>query len=292
MVKSKSIRRSSGEVVFDAVVVVILIFVGLFAVVPLLVVVSASFTPYSEVLANGGYKLLPTELTLDGYKAIWTDTVVPRGMMISAFVTVVGTTLNMVLSVGLAWPLSRKELPGRSPLLLALVFTTVFNAGVIPTYLVVQATGLLNTVWAMIIPSALSVFNVFIMKTFFEGLPEELVEAARLDGAGELSILGRIILPLAVPVMLTIGLFYMVANWDTFMPAVFYVRDRALQPVQVVLRDLLTTNVEAEFDPEEVTPTATLRMAAVVLTALPMLVVFPFIQKHFQKGVLIGAVKS
>jgi putative aldouronate transport system permease protein len=213
-------------------------------------------------------------------------------MMISTFVTVVGTTLNMLLSTGLAWPLSRKELPGRTPLLLALIFTTVFNAGVIPTYLVVQATGLLNTIWAMIIPSAMSVFNVFIMKTFFEGLPEELVEAARLDGAGELSVLGRVILPLAVPMMLTIGLFYMVANWETFMPAVFYVRDQALQPLQVVLRDLLTTNVEAEFDPEEVTPTATLRMAAVVLTALPMLIVFPFIQKHFQKGVLIGAVKS
>jgi putative aldouronate transport system permease protein len=255
-------------VTFDVIVVVILVLVALFAVVPLLVVVSASFTPYSEVLANGGYKLLPTGFTLDGYKAIWTDTNLPRAMMISTFVTVVGTTLNMLLSTGLAWPLSRKELPGRTPLLLALIFTTVFNAGVIPTYLVVQATGLLNTIWAMIIPSAMSVFNVFIMKTFFEGLPEELVEAARLD------------------------LFYMVANWETFMPAVFYVRDQALQPLQVVLRDLLTTNVEAEFDPEEVTPTATLRMAAVVLTALPMLIVFPFIQKHFQKGVLIGAVKS
>lgn len=286
------VKRSAPDRVFDTIVVVALVLVGLFALVPLLVVVAASFTPYSEVLANGGYVLFPTRFTLEGYIAMWTTTRIPRAMLVSTFVTVVGTALNMVLSTGLAWPLSRKEMPGRSFILLALVFTTVFNAGIIPTYLVVRGTGLLNSVWAMIIPSALSVFNVFIMKTFFEGLPAELSESARLDGAGELRLLLRIIFPLAVPVLLTIGLFYAVANWNTFFAAIFYIRDASLQPLQVVLRDLLTTNIEAAFDPEEVTPALTLRMAAVVITALPMIVVYPFIQKHFQKGVLIGSVKS
>lgn len=286
------VKPAPSERVFDTVVVVLLILVGLFALVPLLVVVASSFTPYSEVLANGGYVLFPKEFTLEGYIAMWTTTRIPRAMMVSTFVTVVGTIVNMVISTGVAWPLSRKEMPGRTFILLAFVFTTVFNAGIIPTYLIVKQTGLLNTVWAMIIPSALSVFNVFIMKTFFEGLPGELVESARLDGAGELRLLVQIIFPLAVPMMLTIGLFYAVANWNTFFAAIFYVRDQSLQPLQVVLRDLLTTNVDAAFDPDEVTPTATLRMAAVVITALPMIVIYPFIQKHFQKGVLIGSVKS
>lgn len=286
------VKRSAPDRVFDGIVVVALVLIGLFALIPLLVVVAASFTPYSEVLANGGYVLFPTSFTLEGYIAMWTTTRIPRAMLVSTFVTVVGTALNMVLSTGLAWPLSRKEMPGRSWILLALVFTTVFNAGIIPTYLIVKGTGLLNSVWAMIIPSALSVFNVFIMKTFFEGLPSELSESARLDGAGELRLLLRIIFPLAVPVLLTIGLFYAVANWNTFFAAIFYVRDASLQPLQVVLRDLLTTNIDAAFDPDEVTPALTLRMAAVVITALPMIVVYPFIQKHFQKGVLIGSVKS
>lgn len=286
------VKSSKQDKVVNAVVLFLLLLVAAFAVVPLLVVVAASFTPYSEVLANGGYVLIPRNFTLDGYVAMWTQTRIPRAMFISAFVTVVGTALNMALSIGLAWPLSRKELPGRSFILLALVFTTVFNAGIIPTYLIVQATGLLNSVWAMIIPSALTVFNVFIMKTFFEGLPGELVESARLDGAGELRLLLRIILPLSVPVILTIGLFYAVNNWNTFFSAIFYIRDVTLQPLQVVLRDLLTTSVDAASDPDAVTPTVTLRMAAVVITALPMIVVYPFIQKHFQKGMLLGSVKS
>ena len=286
------VKRATPDRIFDGIVVVALMFIGLFALVPLLVVLAASFTPYSEVLANGGYVLFPTSFTLEGYIAMWNTTRIPQAMLVSTFVTVVGTALNMVLSTGLAWPLSRKEMPGRTIILLALVFTTVFNAGIIPTYLIVKNTGLLNSIWAMIIPSALSVFNVFIMKTFFEGLPAELSESARLDGAGEVRLLLRIIFPLAVPVLLTIGLFYAVANWNTFFAAIFYVRDASLQPLQVVLRDLLTSNPDAAFDPDEVTPALTLRMAAVVITALPMIVVYPFIQKHFQKGVLIGSVKS
>lgn len=285
------VKRSRPERAVDAVVVTLLLLVAAFAVVPLLVVVAASFTPYSEVLANGGYVLLPRDFTLEGYISIWTQTRIPRAMAVSVFITVVGTSLNLLLSVGLAWPMSRKELPGRSAVLLALLFTTIFSAGIIPTYLIVQATGLLNTVWAMIIPSALSVFNVFVMKTFFEGLPGELAESARLDGAGELRLLVRIILPLSLPVLLTIGLFYAVGNWNTFLNAVFYVRDTSLQPLQVVVRDLLTNDLSAS-DPDAVTPTVTLRMAAVVISALPMVLVYPFIQKYFQKGVLLGSVKS
>lgn len=277
--------------IVDTVVAVLLVVVGLVALVPLLVVVSASLTPYSEILSNGGYVLLPRDITFDGYIGVWTGSRIPRAMAITVFITVVGTLINMVLTVLMAYPLSQKELPGRRAILLLLLFTTIFSAGIIPTYLVVQATGLLNTVWAMIIPSAMSVFNVLIMKTFFEGLPRELLESARIDGAGEFKVLFRIVLPLSVPVLLTIGLFYSVGNWNTFMNAVLYVRDIGLQPLQVVVRDLLANDV-AVTDPDSVTPTVTVRMAAVVISALPIVLVYPFVQKYFQKGVLLGSVKS
>lgn len=277
--------------IVDTVVVVLLVVVGLVALVPLLVVVSASLTPYSEILSNGGYVLFPRDITFDGYVGVWTGSRIPRAMAITVFITVVGTLINMVLTVLMAYPLSQKELPGRRAILLLLLFTTIFSAGIIPTYLVVQATGLLNTVWAMIIPSAMSVFNVLIMKTFFEGLPKELLESARIDGAGEFKVLFRIVLPLSVPVLLTIGLFYSVGNWNTFMNAVLYVRDIGLQPLQVVVRDLLANDV-AVTDPDSVTPTVTVRMAAVVISALPIVLVYPFVQKYFQKGVLLGSVKS
>jgi putative aldouronate transport system permease protein len=167
----------------------------------------------------------------------------------------------------------------------------LFSAGMIPTYLMVKATGLLDTVWAMIVPNAIWVFNVLIMKTFFENIPQDLIEAARIDGAGELRILLQLMLPLSVPVMLTLGLFYAVGHWNEFFQAILYVRDTDLQPLQVVVRNLLarsqsTENVDAAL------PLVTVQMAAVVVAALPMVVVYPFIQKHFQKGVLLGSVKG
>ncbi|HIT74075.1 MAG TPA: carbohydrate ABC transporter permease, partial [Candidatus Avipropionibacterium avicola] len=171
--------------------------------------------------------------------------------------------------------------------------TTLFNAGIIPTFLVVQGTGLLNTVWAMIIPTTVSVFNVLILKTFFEGIPSSLFEAARVDGLGEWRILVQIVLPLSLPVLMTIGLFYAVGQWNTFMSAVLYVRDASLQPLQVVLRDLMTeVSSDAPVEADAVVPTVTYRMAAVVLTALPMILVYPFIQKYFRHGVLLGSVKE
>jgi putative aldouronate transport system permease protein len=191
----------------------------------------------------------------------------------------------------MAYPLSRKDLPGRSAVLLIALFTTVFGAGMIPTYLIVKATGLLDTVWAMIVPGAVSVFNVLIMKTFFEGIPEELVDAARIDGAGELRILIQVLLPLSVPVMLTLGLFYGVSHWNEFFQAVLYVRDQDLLPLQVVVRNLLARSQAIE-NADAVLPLVTVQMAAVVVAAIPMIAVYPFVQKHFQKGVLLGSVKG
>nr|WP_216094292.1 carbohydrate ABC transporter permease [Jiangella alba] len=277
--------------VINAIVYIGLTLVALAAVVPILIVVSASFTPYAELLKNGGYVLFPRSFTVDAYTYLWEDSRMPRAFAVTVFITVVGTALNLLLTTFLAYPLSQRRLPGRSILLMGLLMTTLFSAGIIPTYLVVKATGLLDTVWALIIPSAVSVFNVLVMMTFFRGLPTELFESARLDGAGELRTLLQIVVPLSAPVLMTIGLFYGVANWNTFLNAVLYVRDPDLLPLQVVVRDLLVQSVAMD-DPDAVVPTVTVRMAAVVVAAVPMIVVYPFVQKYFQKGVLLGSIKG
>lgn len=287
------VKKARSERIFDTSVNLGLIVVIVAAVLPLAVVLSASVTPYAELLRNGGYSLIPKAFTLDGYRAVVSDTRLQQGFIVSSFITIVGTAISMIASVLFAYPLSQPRLPGRRGFLFFAILTTLFNAGIIPTFLIVQATGLLDTVWAMIFPTAISVFNVLILKTFFEGMPSELLEAARVDGLGEWRILLKIVMPLSLPVLMTIGLFYGVGQWNTFMTAVLYVRDQSLQPLQVVLRDLLTeVSSDAPIEAGAVVPTVTYRMAAVVLTALPMIVVYPFIQKYFRHGMLLGAVKG
>ncbi|WP_172885573.1 ABC transporter permease subunit [Jiangella sp. DSM 45060] len=268
-----------------------LILVAVVSVFPLLFVVSASLTPYSEILRNGGYVVIPREFTLDAYRSLFAEPAIPRALGVTAFITVVGTALNMVLTTLLAYPLSIKNLPGRGFILFGVLFTMLFNAGMIPTFLVVQATGLVDSIWSLIIPNAVWVFNLLVMKAFFERLPQELFESARIDGAGEFRILVRIVLPLSVPVALTLTLFYGVGHWNEFMQAILYIRDDSLYPLQVVIHNLLA-RAQSSQNLEAAVPTVTLQMAAIVVAAAPMIAVYPFIQKHFQKGVTLGSVKG
>lgn len=285
------IRRGAEDRIVDGVVVTILVVVGIVAVFPLLYVLIVSLTPFDEVLRNGGYVVFPRQLTLAAYEQLLAEPALPRGLAVSTFVTVVGTAINMILTTLMAYPLSRRDLPGRRAVVMFAVFTMLFSAGMIPTYLIVKATGLLDSVWALIIPNAIWVFNVLIMKAFFENIPSELIEAARIDGAGELRILLQVLVPLAVPVMLTLALFYAVGHWNEYFSAVIYLRDPSLQPLQVVVRNLLARSQSAE-SVDAALPQLTVQMAAVVVAALPMALLYPLIQKYFQKGVLLGSVKG
>lgn len=286
-----AVVKGREDRIVNAVVNSALVLVGVISVFPLLFVVSASITPYGEILRNGGYVVIPRSVTFDAYRQLLAEPEITRALAVTVFITVVGTAVNMVLTTLMAYPLSRPELPGRSFILLAVVFTMLFNPGIIPMYLVVKATGLLDTVWAMIVPGAIWVFNLLVMKTFFERLPQDVIDSARIDGAGEIRILLKIVLPLSVPVMLTLGLFYAVGHWNEFMQAVLYVRDQSLQPLQVVVRNLLARSQSVE-NIDAAVPTVTLQMAAIVIAAVPMIAVYPFIQKHFQKGVMLGSVKG
>jgi len=200
--------------------------------------------------------------------------------------------INLALTILMAYPLSRKMLPGRQVFLLLVVFTMLFSGGLIPTYLVVKSLGLLDSVWSMILPNAVWSFNVLIMKSFFENLPEELFESARMDGAKEFRILMQMVVPLSVPSLLTVGLFYMVGHWNEFFQAIMYVTDRTLFPLQVIIRELLMLTQQPLENAENMLPTETMQMASVVMASLPIIIIYPFIQKHFTKGMLLGSVKG
>ena len=284
------VKKWNGEKVFDICTYIILFGVMLICLFPLLYVVSVSLTPMSEVLKQGGFLVIPKKVTMDAYKAIFEQRLLPRSMVITAFVTVAGTAINMIFTTLMAYPLSKTKLPGRTKLVPFIVFTMLFNGGTIPTYLLIKNLHLIGTYWALLLPGAIWTYNLLVVKAFFENLPEELFESARIDGAGEFRVLWKIALPLSKPVMMTGMLFYAVGHWETYFAAIMYLPDQKMQTLQVVLRRMLTPN--SEMNPDTVVPTMTLQMAMVVFSSLPIIIVYPFIQKYFTKGVMLGAVKG
>lgn len=284
--------RGIQDRIFNGVIIVLLALCGAAALFPMLYVVSVSITPISEVLKNGGFLLIPKEITFTAYSKLIHESGMMDALGITILITVLGTALNMIFTVLMAYPLSRKRLPARSALLLMVVFTMLFGGGLIPTYLVVKSSGLLNSIWALMIPNLIWSFNILIVKSFLEQLPEELFESAKIDGATDFRILWQIVVPLSLPVMVTVGLFYGVGHWNEFFQAIMYVTNRKLFPLQVIVREILMQTQQPLENAENITPTETLQMASVVMASLPIILVYPFLQKHFTRGMLLGSVKG
>jgi putative aldouronate transport system permease protein len=210
-------------------------------------------------------------------------------------VTVVGTALSLTVSCLLAYALSRPSFSAGRPILLVILFSMLFSPGIIPTYLVVKGAGLLDSIWALIVPTMVSAFNVIVLRAFFMNLPNEITESARIDGAGELKTFGYIVLPLSKAVLSVIGLFYAVAYWNAFFGALLYLNDSKLWPLQLVLRTYVINDTQlgsAELGTELLPPQASIQMAILVVSIVPILIIYPFLQRHFAKGVLTGAVKG
>jgi putative aldouronate transport system permease protein len=285
-----------GERLWDVGVIALLLAICTVVVLPLWYVLMISLTPFDVWTRTGGSLfILPTEFSFEAYRQLLSSWRLPRALLVSVSITTVGTLLNLIATVLFAYPLSKKSFKLRNPLLLFVLFTMLFNGGLVPTYLVVQQLGLLDTYGSLIWPGLISGFNLLVMKSFFQSLPGELEDAARIDGASDLTILWRIVLPLSTPILATIGLFYAVAHWNTFFEAILYISDPAKHPLQVVLREILSAGNMNAFVPSdalETAPTEALRMAAVVLTSIPILLVYPFLQRHFTSGVLLGSVKE
>ncbi|GAA4812618.1 carbohydrate ABC transporter permease [Streptomyces ziwulingensis] len=262
--------------------------------VPFLVIVSTSLASQREVVANGGWVLWPTEPTLDAYRDILDGGIVTHALAVSAGVTIAGTLLSLACTVTLAYALSRPAVFGARPVLLLILFTFLFPPGMIPSFLLVKELGMLDSYSSIVLPVLVNVFNLVVLRGFFQGIPEELYEAARLDGAGDWRVLWTIVLPLSKAALAVVGLFYAVAYWNSWFYASLYLESDHW-PLQQVLRTYVIAGTElTDTTTGEGTASApqTIQMAVLVIATVPILLVYPLLQKYFTKGVLTGAIKS
>lgn len=268
--------------------------VSLSIVVPVLVVISTSFASGDQIREAGGYVLFPTDPTLEAYETIFASPLIFRALGVSVFVTVVGTLLALFVTVCMAYALSRPVLGGK-PMLMAIILTLFFSPGLIPMFLMVKQLGLLNSIWSLILPGVFAGFNFIVMRSFFMGIPKELTEAARIDGASDFRILRTIVLPLSKAVIAVIGLFYAVGFWNSFFTAMLYINDQSLWPIQMILRSYVIQGTSLTADQlgvQQAPPPQSIKMAVVVVALAPIVLVYPFLQKYFSKGVITGAIKG
>ncbi|MGM0879762.1 MAG: carbohydrate ABC transporter permease [Bacillota bacterium] len=293
---TKTYRTVSGTV-FD---VMNYFFLGLFAVaaiLPFIYVISGSFATDAELTKRAVF-LIPETFSIAAYEFIFSTNTILKSIGVSMYVTVFGTAVNLFFTVTMAYPLARRGLMGRNTVLNLVVFSMLFGGGMIPTYLVIRELSLLDSYWALILPGAISAFNLIIVKNFFQELPPGLEEAAKIDGCTELGLLWRIVLPLSKPVLATFTLFYAVGHWNDFFAALLYINDPEKWPLQVLLRQIVLLSQAAAgdlnaMDPNFVKPPdQSIKMAVIVVGTVPILLVYPFLQKHFAKGVLIGSIKG
>ena len=287
-------RRSLGDFIGDIVIYAVMTILALLMVIPFIYVIAASFAKESEIQTRPLF-LWPEQPTLAAYKKVFDmndmGPTVFRSLGVSIGVTLVGTLVNMLFTTTMAYGLSRKDLVGKGPILKMVMFTMVFSGGMIPTFLVVRALGMYDTYAALILPGAISAYNMLIVRNFFMGLPMELEEAASIDGCSEIGIFFKIALPLSMPVIATFSLFYGVGHWNDYMASLIYIDDQKKYPFTLVLRSLVMQNAE-EMTEGELPPSDTLKMAVIVIGTIPILCVYPFLQKHFAAGTMVGAVKG
>lgn len=263
--------------------------------IPFLGIVSTSLASQADLNANGGFVLLPSEIDLTSYRAIFAGGLVTRAIAVSAFITIAGTAVSLLVSTLLAYALAQPKMTGRGLILGLVLLSLLFSPGMIPLYLTVRGVGLLDNLWSLILPVAVSGFNVVVLRAFFMGVPGELLDSARIDGAPELMIFRRIVLPLSKAVLAVIALFYAVGYWNAFFNALLYITDSSRWPLQLVLRTYVVNDTQigaGDLNLDRLPSQASLQMAILVVSIVPILCVYPFLQRHFAKGVLTGAVKG
>ncbi|WP_261381578.1 carbohydrate ABC transporter permease [Paenibacillus cremeus] len=284
---------------FGAVNITLLTVVTIVTLLPVIAVLLSSITPMDDVIKQpSAFIVIPTSLTFEYYEWLFrSGSRIIDAYTITIVRTIVGTALSLTLTVLTAYPLSKKFLPGRGGVMSIFFFTMLFSGGMIPTFLVVNGLHLTNTFWALIIPSALSVYNLIIMRTFFQTIPVELEESAVIDGASEMTTLLKIMLPVSLPSLATISLFYAVFHWNAFFDAVLYITDRKLWPLQLILRDILVKNDIGDLAlggslTDIRPPSSVLINTTIVVAVLPIMCVYPFLQRYFVQGMMVGSIKG
>jgi putative aldouronate transport system permease protein len=288
--------RSVGGILFDSFNTLFLLLFALITVIPLIHIIAVSLTK-SQSLGAMDFILFPVDFSFDAYRYIFATDTLPKSLLVTAYITVGGTLVNLLFTLTMAYSLARKSLIGRKPIMLLIIFSMLFNGGMIPTYLVIRSLGLLDTYWALLLPGAISAFNLIIIKNFFQQLPSGLEESAKIDGASDIGIFLRIVLPLSMPVIATFTLFYAVGHWNTFFSAIIYINDAAKWPIQVLLRQIVILSSQlgesGDFDTSEISQLSeAIKMSVIVVATLPILLMYPFLQKYFVKGVLLGSMKG
>lgn len=276
--------------VYQGLIIALLAVIGLICFFPMFYVVIVSITPYNEYLRQGGVVLFPREVTLEAYQLFWQEPYVLQCFLNTIFISTVGTAMNMLFTVLMAYPLSKKDLVGRKLWTSFCLIPMLITGGMVPTYLVVKDTHLIDTLWSLIIPSLISPYTLLITRTFFAGIDQSLHESARIDGAREFRILLSIVLPVSLPIMATIGLMYGVNHWNTYFSSIIYISSSSRRTLQVVLREMLNRANKMEAD--VAVPTRSLQMAGVVISAIPIIAVYPFLQKYFTQGLMLGSIKG
>ena len=299
--KRMRINQSAGDRSFGLVNSTVLLLLCFITIVPVLTVALTSVTPMADIHKNpNGFFVIPSQVTFSHYDWLFRGSNrLATAFTITILRTVLGTALCLLLTTLTAYPLSKKYLPGRSPLMMLFYFTMLFSGGMIPTYLVVNGLGITNTFLALILPSAMNVYYMIIMRTFFQSIPEELDESARIDGATDVRILFTIILPLALPTMASVGLFYAVYHWNAFTDSIIYVgMNRNVWPLQMLLREIVVSNNVGELalgglvqDPNR--PNSSVIVSCTIMvSALPIMCLYPFLQRYFVKGLIVGSLKG
>lgn len=292
-IKTKSKKpQGMGSRIFDVVNGLLLAVVGIVMFYPMFYVLIVSISS-AEFINQGKVALFPHGINFEAYKAVFQNSAIWTGYKNTFLYVIAGTLINLACTAMCAYPLSRKDLYGKRPITVLITVTMFINGGLIPTYLVINQLHLLNTMWAIVLPPAISTYNMIVMRTSFSSIPESLIESAYLDGANDIDILVKIILPLSKPIMATMTLFYAVQHWNSYFPAMIYLNDQKKYPVQVIMRDIVIQgDLSADIAGNMNVIATNYKYAVIIISIIPILLVYPLLQKYFTKGVMVGAVKG
>ena len=294
---NETFALTGGERTFETINLIVLILIGALMLFPFLNMAAKSFSSENAIL-TGKVLFWPVGFQTGTYKYVIRQAQFWNSFKVSVMITLMGTAGAMIISCLTAYPLSKTWLYGRKPLLLLFVFTMLFGGGMVPSYLLMRSLGLINTIWVLFVPAMLSVYNMILLKNFFEDIPDSIEESAELDGAGSLRILVSIVLPMSLPAIATIGLFYAVGFWDNYMSGLLYITKQELKPLQQYLYEIVTESInvdkEMSMDAQEnaALNTDAIRSATIMLACVPIMCVYPFLQKYFVKGMRVGSVKG
>ena len=299
----RKLKRARGDVIYDTVIFIILTFIFLIVAYPLYFVIISSISDPIEVSA-GKVTLAPVGFTLDGYKEVFKTKTVMRGFLNSLIITIMGTSINLLVTIPTSYALSRPDFTLKRPITLFYILTMFVSGGMMPTYIIVRSTGILNTWWSLILPGCMGVYNMIVGRTFFKtNIPMELMEAAKLDGCGNTKFFIYVVLPLSGAITAILCLYYGVGHWNSYFSALIYIQKRELWPLQLELRNILVMNTsvatkqvmtEAELLEKKRLDALKemMKYSLIIISSIPVLIIYPFVQKHFVKGVMIGSVKG